>query len=106
MSKKDDEPVSSVKPYVISPDEYGCAEGYDMIDLTYYADGVLADETDEIVEDVEGTIGTDSLRRFGEYEHDAVHVRNDVRRIDYEILRVKDTYEATVGQARHQTEEE
>lgn len=73
-------------PYVISPEEFGEMDGYSRISLTYYADQVVADDADHILEDVEGTIGFDSLTHFGEYEDDSVFVRNDRRRCDYEIL--------------------
>lgn len=105
INDKDDEPVSSVSPYVISPDEFGCAEGYDFINLTYYADGILADDDGDII-DVEETIGSEALRRFGEYEPDVVHVRNDVRRVDYEVCRDLETYKEADGRAYHHTEEE
>ena len=73
------------KPYVISPDEFGEFDDYNQINLTYYADGVLAEE-DDIVEDVDDIVGEESLKHFGEYEDDSVHVRNDRLRCDYEIL--------------------
>ena len=47
---------------------------------------------DNIIEDVEGTVGTDSLTHFGEYEDDSVFVRNDEKQIDYEILLDSDKY--------------
>lgn len=72
------------KPYVIRPDELG-DEQYDICVLTYYADGVLTNDYDDVIEDVEGTVGKDSLESFGEYEDDAVYVRNDELEIDYEI---------------------
>lgn len=75
-----------VKPYVISPDEFGEIDGYAEITLTYYADGYLTDDQDELVEDVDGTVGYKSLEHFGDYEDDAVHVRNDNLKADYEIL--------------------
>lgn len=75
-----------VEPYVISPDEFGEIEGYEGISLTYYADGYLTDDMDELVEDVEGTVGYKSLDHIGDYEDDAVHVRNDRLKADYEIL--------------------
>lgn len=75
-----------VKPVVIAPEEFGDLDDYEVISLTYYADGVLADELDEPVEDVEGSVGRDSLTTFGEYEEDAVHVRNDRLHAYYEIL--------------------
>lgn len=56
------------------------------LNLTYFADGVLADECGEIVDDVEEIIG-DGLDHFGEYEDDSVFVRSDAKRCDYEILK-------------------
>lgn len=84
--KKEDKVLT--KPYVISPDEFG-EQDYNIISLNYYADGVLADDFDVIIDDVEATVGEDSLNHFGEYEDDSVFVRNDELEIDYEIL--KDT---------------
>lgn len=72
-------------PYVITPDEFD-ENGYETVSLTYFADKVLVDDEWEVVTDLDGTIGRDSLNRFGEYEDDSVFVRNDELRIDYEIL--------------------
>ena len=80
-------------PHVISPEEFGEDDTYDRINLTYYADGVLADENDEEVENVDGTVGLDSLETFGTYEDDSVHVKNDRLRAYYEILRDERNYE-------------
>lgn len=74
------------KPYVIRPDELG-DEQYSICVLTYYADGVLTNDYHEVIDDVEGTVGKDSLETFGEFEEDAVYVRNDELEIDYEINR-------------------
>ena len=78
--------MDTERPYVISPDEYGEFEGYDTETLTYYKDGIVTDDQDNIIEDVDGLIGEDSLKTFGQYEDDAVHVRNDALKTDYEIL--------------------
>lgn len=74
------------KPYVISPSEFGEITEYETISLTYYADQVLTDEDDELVENVGNLVGFDSLTHFGEYEDDSVFVRNDALKCDYEIL--------------------
>lgn len=79
--------MSGGDPYTITPEEVGTMDGYDLIDLTYYADGVLEDENYEIVVDVAETVGVESLNSFGEYDDDVVFVRNDKRKIDYEIVR-------------------
>lgn len=74
------------KPYVITPDEFDEYDDYDTIELTYYSDQVLADENNEIVDDVEDIVGFESLNHFGEYEDDSVFVRNDRLKCDYQIL--------------------
>lgn len=79
-------------PYVISPEDFNELDGYTPVSLTYFADGVLADEHGVIVDDVEEIIG-DGLNHFGEWEDDSVFVRNDAKRCDYEILRDERTYE-------------
>lgn len=73
-------------PRVISPEEFGEIDEYECVSLTYYADGVLTDEVDEVINDVEGTVGQDSFNHFGEYEDDSVFIRNDKMKTDYEIL--------------------
>ena len=76
--------IEDDEPYVISPDEFGTVS-HETVYLTYYADRVLADDVDDIVDDIEGTVGSKSLLRFGEYEEEIVHVRNDIIETDYEI---------------------
>lgn len=93
------------KPYVIPPDEFDELDGYEVISLTYYADGVLTDDYNEPIEDVEATVGRDSLTHFGEYEDDSVFVRNDTLMIDYEILADMRNYSDVVKNSPHRAEE-
>lgn len=76
----------SDRPYVISPDEFGELDDYAVIELLYFEDGVVADNSYEILENLDDVIGEESLNHFGEYEDDAIHVRNDRLKADYEIL--------------------
>lgn len=92
-SKNEDE---ELVPYVISPDDFG-DNGYDTESFTYYADDVLANDYDEIIEDRELLIGNYSLSSFGTYEEDIVHVRNDETQTDYEICRVNEKYSDVVS---------
>ena len=85
------------KPYVIPPEEYGELYDYDTIELTYYADGILADDGNEPIDDIEGVVGYEALRSFGQYEDDSVHVRNDVLKADYEILLTIENYSDAVS---------
>lgn len=75
------------RPYVISPADFDTEDDYEAYSLTYYEDGVLADEQNNPIENVDEMVGLDSLNHFGEYEDDAVHVRNDAMQCDFEILR-------------------
>ena len=73
---------------VISPDEVGEEQDYDLEALVYYADDVLAYSIDDRkVEDPENLVG-DALNHFGELnEDDLVCVRNEYKETDYEITR-------------------
>ena len=59
-------PMKEKFPYVIPPEEFGEFDDYERISLTYYANGVLADDNNEVVDDVEDIVG-DALDHFGEY---------------------------------------
>ena len=80
------EAKSTDEPYIISPDEFGEMDDYECVTLFYYADGVLADDRDEIVDHANDIVCSDFAEHFGEYEDDSVFVRNDSRKCDYEIL--------------------
>lgn len=79
-------------PYIIPPEDFGEQDEYGAISLSYYADGVLADDNDEKVMDIDGLVGVESLGHFGEYEDDSVFVRNDRLKCDFEILMREETY--------------
>lgn len=94
------------KPYVISPDDYGDNEEYDTETLFHFQDGVLTDDNDVPIEDVDGVVGADYADHFGEYEDDSVFIRNDGLRTDYEILLEPRNYSDVVNSSPHQAEEE
>lgn len=76
----------SEKPYVITPEEFGEDDEYKTISLLYFADEVLTDDDYAIIENVDDVVGRESLKTFGKYEDDAVYVRNDRLKCEYEIL--------------------
>lgn len=96
------------EPYVISPYDFGELDGYSQVELTYYADGTLEDEDYNILTDadVNELIGRDSLYTFGEYEDDAVFVRNERLRADFQILKDYRTYEVARSIAPNQVDDE
>ena len=87
-------------PYIIEPEEFGM-EDYDNVSLTLYSDGVLVDEDDRPLRpsEREDMIGEDNLKQMGKYESDALHIRNDKKKTDYEIL--ADTQTWLEYQAEH-----
>ena len=83
-----EEQVDENEIYIIDPEEYGGENGeYDTATLTYFKDGVLADEVDEIVPyNIIG--GEENLQPFKDHpDCNAVYVRDDNIMVDYEILR-------------------
>ena len=76
-------------PYVIAPEEFGEYEEYETETLTYYTDGVLADEWDNVIENPAELVGDGFENHFDEYEDDpdTVYVRNDELNMYYEIQR-------------------
>lgn len=90
------EPVKKVgqeKPYVIDESEFGENEDYETITLIWYSDKILADDMDEIVEDVDETVGYEALGYLGEDKGQEVLVRNDRRKCDYSVEYSQRTYE-------------
>lgn len=76
------------KIYIISPDDYNTLDGFDAETFYYSADNYLLNSDCEVVPDDEINIlmGHDPYGHFGEYEDDSVHIRNEDRMCDYEIL--------------------
>lgn len=93
------------QPYVIPPEEFGEFDDYHTIELTYYTDGVLTDDQDELVEDVDDIVGEDFASHFGEYEDDSVFIRNDRLRCDYQILLDSRKYSDVVEKRPHSVED-
>ena len=83
------------EPYQIPPEEFSEKEGYKIESLTYYSDGVLADDTGDIIHNINDTVGKDFASYFGEYSDECVYIRNDTSKTDYEILLDSQTYEET-----------
>lgn len=89
LSEKTDQHVDSVAqiasaPYVITEEEFG-EFGNEEETLILYADGILATEDDDPIDDIENLVG-DCLKEFGEYD-EVLYVRNQEREIDYTILK-------------------
>lgn len=95
--EKENENIMSDKPYIIDGDEFGELD-YEETSLTFYADGILADdEDDEVIDDVSNIIGDDTLAMFEAEGVDTMYIRNDSRMTDYEVTRDLRTYEEVCG---------
>ena len=74
-------------PFVIDPSEFGENPEYDTETLTYFADGVLVDDVDDVIEEPDIVVGLENLKVFEEFGATTVYVRNDIYKTDYEIIR-------------------
>ena len=74
-------------PFVIDPSEFGENPEYDTETLTYFADGVLVDDVDDVIEEPDIIVGLENLKVFEEFGATSVYVRNDLYKTDYEIIR-------------------
>lgn len=86
------------KPYIINDDEWmGNEPEHEQVQLTWYADGVLADDADVFIDDLR--IVGDHLEHFGigASDPDVVMVRNEKMHMDYEIRRSEQKYEHVVA---------
>jgi hypothetical protein len=95
-------------PYVISFEDFCESEdAHDKITITYYAgDGVLVDEDEEIIDDVERLVGENNLiNKFGEGsdDPDVLYVRNERLAIDYEVIRQHTSYGEVVSGEHEET---
>jgi hypothetical protein len=88
---------SETTPYVITDEEYNNEhDDYDKISLYYYMlDDTLCEENEEIVDDVENTIGYDSLNLLA--TQTTTWVRNERLKADYEIIGLNQSYAKTVA---------
>jgi hypothetical protein len=95
-----DQNVFTAVPHVIDQETFINNEsGWEQSTLTWYVvDEVLADDSDKIVDDVEGIVGRSNLDRFGEGSSDnnIVHVRNPRLNLEFEIVRHNGSYRELV----------
>lgn len=102
---KEKEGTADKSPYVISPEEFN-ESNYETQTLFYYADRVLADDDENIIENIHELIGDEALTQFGVYEQDCVYVRNERFGIDYEILLDERQFYKTVARNKDRNLEE
>lgn len=108
VESESNEERNTDEPYVISVDEYmNDREEYDKNTVTYFeVDDVLVDEREQVIPDVDNTVGTDCLTKFGHKSNDnkVVYVRNERLEADFEILLDTRSYSETVLGIREEKE--
>lgn len=100
LSLDEDYHESEDGPYVISAETFDETRvEWDKLTLFWYTeDGVLTDDQEGLVPDIESVIGNTALENFGmnPHEPDVVYARNPMLSVDYEICRVNDSYAESV----------
>ena len=88
-------------PYILSKEEFFQDElEHEQNTLTYYeGDEVLADDRDDILDDVDMMVGLDNLQRFGygSGDNNIVYIRNEKLMQDFEVIRSKGKYSEEVA---------
>lgn len=72
--------------------------------IDYFVDGVLAfhgSDKQLTRKDIQLYIGPDALNSIGKFEEDAIHVRNNRLRTDYEVLKQPISYQEALANGKH-----
>lgn len=82
-------PIVHEKPYLIPEDEFGIP-GYEQFFYTMYSDGVIADESDNMIRDLDAMFGKENLSHFGDRylynQDDVIYIRDDNESCEFEIV--------------------
>lgn len=78
-----------VKPHIISEEEFDTTDNKIESLIWYQSSNILCDDLNQIIDDdlIDNLIGDKSvLKTFEETDTDCIYIRDDVKKIDYEIL--------------------
>jgi hypothetical protein len=96
---------STERPHIIHQDEFMTNEtGYSQVTYTYYEqDKILADEHDDVVNNVDQIVGERNLTKWGHGADDAniLYVRNSKLEIEFELCRSPKSYEQEIMGLEH-----
>ena len=76
--------------FVVTPEDFASIPGYDADSLYYYDNDVISNDDEVEVDNVEDILGMSTLEvraHFGEFDENAVYIRNNLLHTDYEVLR-------------------
>ncbi len=88
--------INRTEPYIIDDREYTEEfDHHDKLSLYYYKqDDVLCDEHEEVIDDIEFTVGYDAISQLD--IQTTIWVRNEPLTIDYEIISINRSYAESV----------
>lgn len=90
---------------VISAQEFAeNTVGYPQYTLSYYEDDVMTDDKNIPIRKPEELVGPDALVSFGEIsgDEDVVYVRNNIKHVDYEVVRTGSNFAGRVERKKIQ----
>jgi len=98
---QDEHNLFNEKPHIIPQDWFMANDSeYVQAVLTYYKeDGALADERDDLIEDVDATVGLQNLQQFGVNSSDpnVLHIRNGRLQMEFEVCLNPSSYAKEVN---------
>lgn len=84
-------------PYEITFEEFDADEDFIKETFMVWPDGYVTDTADNIISDIDQTIGRKVLSAILDGDISEGYVRNEEIRMDFELIRAKDNYEDVVG---------
>ena len=81
-------------PYVIEDYQYGEDDDYEQQSLTYYSDGVLVDDEEQIIKNVVDVIGLEGMNELKKLdaENSMLYIRDERYKKEYDICYSENTY--------------
>ena len=90
---------SGLPPYIIDEQEYMSSQfdAFTKQQFTYFSDGTLIDDGDDIVPNADDVVGLDNLIELEDNSTDRIFVRNEGYAADYEIIYKEMSYNEYMG---------
>lgn len=84
-------------PYEITFEEFDADDEFMKDTFMVWPDGYVTDTADNIISDIDQTVGRKVLSAILDGDISEGYVRNEEIRMDFELIRAKDNYEDVVG---------
>lgn len=82
---------------MIDDGEFASYNGYEKVNLVLYSDDVLADEVSDDIHLIEDTIGNEAAEILKNERPEAIYIRNEETRTEYEVTWDNRTYGEVTG---------